>query len=90
MGVDAEAEEPGLVDHPGLKEQLHGVVGADGALLNGQGLGGQLPHPGLHPVQQGLVQSKIPPGQDEKGAAQGVFHRNALYIFLARHVVEGL
>ena len=89
-GVDPEAEQIGLVDQPGLAEQLHGVVGGDRPLLDGKGLGGQLPHPLLHPVQEGLIQGKAAPGQTEQSAAEGVLHRDALHVFPARHIVEGL
>ncbi len=90
VGVDAEAEELGFVDLPVLPEQVDGVIGAEGPLLDGLSRGGQFPHAGLHPVQQGLVQGEIAPGQDEKGAAEGVFHRQALHVLPARHVVKGL
>ena len=90
VGVDAEAEELGLVDQPGPAEQLHGVVGVDGLLLDGQRGGGQLPHPLLHPAQQGLVQGEISPGQEKEGAAEGVLHGDAFHILPARHVIEGL
>ena len=71
-------------------EELDGVVGGHGALLNGQRLGGQLPHPLLDPVQKGLVQGKVPLGADEQGAAEGVLHAHPLHLLPARHVVERL
>ena len=74
--------------HPGPEEQLHSVIGANGALFDGQRLGGQLPHTGLHPVQQSLIQRKLTPSQDKEGAAEGVFHRNPIHVFLARHIVK--
>ena len=64
-GVNPEAEKPGLVVLARLAEQFHGVVGADGLLLNGQRLVGQLPHPGLHSVQKGPIQGKIALSQNE-------------------------
>ena len=90
MGVDPETKKLGLVDHTGLAEQLHGVVGADGFLLDGQRLGGELPHPGLYPVQQSLVQCEAALGQDEEGAAEGVLHRQTLHMLAAHHIIEGL
>ena len=90
MGVHPEAEQLGLVHQPLPAEQLHGVVGVEGTLLNGQGGGGHLPHTGLHPVQQGLVQGKAPLGAEEQGAAEGVVHGQAVHVFRARHIVERL
>ena len=89
VGIDPEAEELGLVNQSVLTENLHGVVRAEGLFFNGQGLGRQLPHTGFHPFQQGFVQGEIALGQDKKRAAEGVFHRNALHVFPARHVVKG-
>ena len=89
MGVDPKAKELGLVDQPGLPEEVDGVVRVEGFLLNGQGQIGQLPHPRLHLFQQGLIQGECALGQDEQSAAEGVFHGNALHVFPARHIVKG-
>ena len=90
MGVDAEAEQLRLVHQPLLLEQLYGVVGADGAFFNRQRLGGQLPHPLLHPVQQGLVQGKGAQRTDKEGPAEGALHTDALHVFPACHVIKCL
>ena len=78
------------MDQSGLPEELNGVVGVDGPLFDGHCRRGQFPHPRFHPCKQRLIQGKITPGQNEEGAAEGVFHGDALHILPAYHVVEGL
>ena len=41
-----------FMEQPLPLKQLNRIVGADGAFFDGQGLGGQLPHPLLHPLRR--------------------------------------
>ena len=56
--------------------------------MGGQGQGGQLPHPHLHPVQQGLVQNEIALDPDKQGAAEGVGHADAFHVLPAGYVIK--
>ena len=89
MGVDAVAQEPGLIQHLRPLEHLHGVIGVDRLLLNGQRLGSYVPHTGFHTVQQRLAQGEAAPCPDEQGVADGILHGNSFYVFLARDIKEG-
>ena len=88
-GADPEAEQLRLVQHPAAAEQFYRVLGAEGAFSDGGRLADQLVHPLLHPVQQGLVQGKVPLGPDEQGAADGVIYREALDVLCPHCVVKG-
>ena len=87
-GTDPKAEQLRLVQHPAAAEELHRVLGAEGAFPNGDRLADQLAHPLLHPVQQGLIQNEISLGSDEQGAADGILHRDALDALRPHRVIK--
>ena len=68
-GAHAIAQQPGLVLHAHIPQPLYPVVGADRLLDDGRLLRRQGPHPGLHPLQQGFVQGKVPRRPQEQGVA---------------------
>ena len=90
MGVNPEAEQLRFMEQPLPLKQLNRLIGADRAFFDGQGLGGQLPHPLLHPLQQCLIQNKAALGMDKKGTAEGIFHTDTLHVLPAHHVIKRL
>ena len=89
MGVDAVAQKTGFVLKAAGAEHGYGIVNVDGALFNGQRLGGELPHPGLYPFQQSLIRRELPLGAAEQSVAQGELHGDSLRIFPAYRIIKG-
>ena len=85
-GAHAITQQPGLVLHAHIPQALHRVVGADRLLDDGRLLRRQGPHPGLHPLQQGFVQGKVPRRPQE----QGILHPHPAHVIPAYNIVKGL